>query len=916
MTSDRAVIDQWLDEWEIQNAAGHTVDIAELCQSRPDLESQFRERLDAFLQMDRLLRRQEHREHLAVTCEADRGDAVTAGMVSVTGSYEIVREHARGGLGEVYVARDCTLGRTVALKKIRGDRPVDDPHRRRFLREAEITARLDHPGIVPVLNLATDADGNPCYSMKFVDGESLSETASRLHREFQQKVAQGTAGSNWFTMNLLRPLVSRLITVCNTIAYAHSRGIIHRDIKPANIMLGAFGATYVVDWGLALYAAETSPSLTDRSEVPQYPAGECSCVLPAAVHGESADTGALTSWDTADDDQLWNETLTKTGTVVGTPAYMSPEQTLTDGTRATVLSDVYGLGATLYFVLAGRPPIEGQGDVKWLQQLRCGAIPNARSHQRAIPVALDCICRKAMSVAPEQRYPSPLELARDLENWLSDQPIVALPDSVTVRISRSLRKHRAWAQAGAAAMLLITLLSIGFAVELNSRRLRAETAEKTSVDLAADKTRLAESEAEQRKLADDQAKASLETLKKVTSRVARQLKTVDSGTREQILTVVYDGLAHITRTLETQDEIARERGIAHQEMGRVYLTAGSSSKVDATAEALRQFQQARDVFLQLTLKAPKEHVYQQDLSIAYESIGNVQLQLGHLNDAEAAYAESLRISEAELEKQPEDVSRLRDVAFGCEKCGDVRRNRGQWSEARKFYEQYLSVVRRMIQMAPSKPLYQRDLIVGRSKLGNVQRQEGLLNEAAQTYQECVAGCLALEQIPDSGIEKRDRAVNLNKLGLVLSEQKKFTEAASAFDTALQISKELLMQQPTNTLVRRDVALALLYSGSCRKELEDAERARGLYAESLSIRRELVVADGSSVSAKVELAIVLTEIGELEIGAGNPESARPMLEEGVAILKSLSDAGKLDDADGRKTLEAATGFLTQLSTGQL
>jgi serine/threonine protein kinase len=156
-----------------------------------------------------------------------------------------MRFHARGGLGEVLVAKDESLGREVALKVMQSPPGSDPDRRRRFELEAAITSLLEHPGIVPVYGAGEDEAGRPCYTMRFIQGETLRDAVRPLH-DARSPVSDTAARGLLF-----RGLLSRFITVCNTIAYAHSRGVIHRDLKPANIMLGKYGETLVVDWGLA-----------------------------------------------------------------------------------------------------------------------------------------------------------------------------------------------------------------------------------------------------------------------------------------------------------------------------------------------------------------------------------------------------------------------------------------------------------------------------------------------------------------------------------------------------------------------------------------------------------------------------------------------------------------------------------------
>jgi WD40 repeat protein/tRNA A-37 threonylcarbamoyl transferase component Bud32 len=301
----------------------------------------------------------------------------------ITGSprFCILRPHARGGLGEIFVALDPELNRQVALKELQTNRAYDEVSQSRFLLEAEVTGRLEHPGIVPVYALGRHTDGRPYYAMRFIEGETLQDAIERFHRP-----ERSTRDPKERKL-VFRRLLRSLIDTCNAVAYAHSRGIVHRDLKPRNIMLGRFGETLVVDWGIAKPLADAE-----------------------AETGEGPSLQALA-------DQA---ALTVQGAVFGTPQYMSPEQAAGAQDRVGPASDVYSLGATLYCLLVGRSPF-ADGDLSSvLERVRRGIFPAPRRLRRSIDPALEAICLKAMALKPEDRYASPLDLAADLEAWLAD----------------------------------------------------------------------------------------------------------------------------------------------------------------------------------------------------------------------------------------------------------------------------------------------------------------------------------------------------------------------------------------------------------------------------------------------------------------------------------------------------------------
>ena len=357
--------------------------------------------------------------------------------------------HAKGGLGEVWRAEDEELHREVALKRIQERHRGNAESLRRFLREAEITAKLQHPGIVPVHGLGRDADGRPCYAMRFVEGGTLDDALKRFHEADRQP------GRNAGERSLaLRELLNRFIAVCNTVAYAHSRGILHRDLKPGNIMLGDYGETLVVDWGLAKPFARTE---LERST------GEAT-LMPAAT--EDCPEGG-----------------TQHGRALGTPAYMSPEQAAGRWDVVGPASDVFSLGATLYAILTAQPPYRGPTQEIVLHQARHGEFPTPRKVKPDVPRALEAICLKAMALKPEDRHATARELGADVEKWLADEIVSAWLEPFTDRARRWMRRHRAMVASSAAAVLVALLASITgvfvlAAAERRERGLRETAQEK------------------------------------------------------------------------------------------------------------------------------------------------------------------------------------------------------------------------------------------------------------------------------------------------------------------------------------------------------------------------------------------------------------------------------------------------------
>ncbi|MGP0068029.1 MAG: tetratricopeptide repeat protein [Isosphaeraceae bacterium] len=327
--------------------------------------------------------------------------------------YRILRFHREGGLGRVYIARDEELGREVALKEIRPDKAAEAELHGRFLLEAEINGGLEHPGIVPVYSLGTYDDGRPFYAMRLVEGVSLKEAIERYHREHPRPDPSAME---------FRKLLGRFIDVCEAIAFAHSKGVLHRDLKPHNVMLGRYGETLLIDWGLAKAIGRHDP--TGAEGAVGY------TLVPPSGSGHALTLGVL-----------------------GSPPYMSPEQAAGATESLGPATDVYGLGGILFALLTGEPPVEGKTTEEVLDQVRRGAVRSPRSLNPSIPGALEAVCLKALANEPRHRYPTALELAGDVEHWLADEPVSAWREPFAVRARRWARQHRTAVSVAVAALL-------------------------------------------------------------------------------------------------------------------------------------------------------------------------------------------------------------------------------------------------------------------------------------------------------------------------------------------------------------------------------------------------------------------------------------------------------------------------------
>jgi serine/threonine protein kinase len=292
--------------------------------------------------------------------------------------YTLTRIHSTGGMGRVWVAHDADMGRDIALKELSPEKAESTELCRRFLKEARITGQLEHPGIVPVYDVARRPENKqPFYTMRFVKGRTLTVAA----HEYHQRRVSGNADSLAFLT-----LMNAFVTVCNTIAYAHSRGVIHRDLKGQNVILGDFGEVVVLDWGLA--------KLVDR---PEEQADQHS-ILPGRSTSAARD-------------------ITLQGEAIGTPAYMAPEQAAGRLDLVDRRSDVYGLGAILYEILTGHAPFCGSDVHEILRRVEEEEPVRPRQTWSEVPPPLESACLRALAKRAPERHASATELAQEVQGW-------------------------------------------------------------------------------------------------------------------------------------------------------------------------------------------------------------------------------------------------------------------------------------------------------------------------------------------------------------------------------------------------------------------------------------------------------------------------------------------------------------------
>jgi serine/threonine protein kinase/Tfp pilus assembly protein PilF len=815
--------------WRELREEGRAVSADELCADCPELLAEFRRRLENLDSWNSLRSPTNPCAVPSLQQETLTGASSlgpSPGLAQLTGpvQYRVAQLHARGGLGEVYLAHDETLHRDVALKRIRGDASGRASLLQRFVVEAEVTGRLEHPGVVPVYGLGQDAQGRPYYAMRFVRGETLHDAVARFHNADRPDREPGERAL------ALRQLLARFVTVCNTVAYAHSQGVLHRDLKPANILLGPYGETLVVDWGLAKSFERMEEVRTEETPRP---------------YGLSGDP---------------------TQDAVGTPGFMSPEQAAGQGQRVGPASDVYGLGATLYFLLVGQSPFPVGGVAERLARTQQGSYARPRSVKPAVPAALEAVCLKAMALLPASRYQTAQELAQEIEHWLADEPLAAYPDRWPTRFRRRARRHPG-AVAGTAALVLATLVALAlglWAVRAEQQRTRAER------DRAAEASRQAERQAARagalnRFLLEDllgeaapeqNPRAKHVTVEEVLDKAAGK---VEKGFPGQIDTEVDVRLA----------------------IGNTYRRLGQAER------ARPQFERA--------LALCREHLGPEDPETleALQSLASTLHEQGKLGEAEALFRQALEARRRVLGPEHADTfAVVNNLAL-------VLQDEGQFTEAEPLFREASAYCHRVFGPEHPNTLSVLDNL-GQllQRLGKFDEAESLLRQTLEVRRRVL------------GREHPLTLVTLNNLATLLDERGDLPQAEVLFRETLEAQRRIQGPDHPQTLNVQDNLATILHQ---RGELAQAEPVQ---RRSLEDHRRVLGPDHpNTLLALNNLAALLHEQGKL---AEAEASYREAVATGRRVLgaehpstllasknlgRLLQDRGRLPEAESllRQTL---------------
>jgi serine/threonine protein kinase/tetratricopeptide (TPR) repeat protein len=856
--------------------------------------------------------------------DADRTASYGIGTATSDGlRFRVLRPHARGGLGAVFVALDTELHREVALKQILDEHADEPASRARFLLEAQVTGGLEHPGIVPVYGLGTDARGRPYYAMRLIRGESLKEAIDLFHADGTPEAEPGRRSLE------LRKLLRRFVDVCNAIEYSHGRGVIHRDIKPRNIIVGKHGETLVVDWGLAKVTGRSDPG-----------AGELT--LRPSSSGSS-------------------ETLP--GSALGTPAYMSPEQAAGEIERLGPRSDVYSLGATLYFLLCGRPSQLGDDVGELLQRVQRAEFPRPRQLEPSIDPALEAVCVKAMALRPEDRYASPRLMAEDLERWMADESVSAWKEPRMRKLSRWLGRHRTIFAGSAAAILagvvgLCAVLTVQSAANTRlSQSLRRERDAKNALTAAYADLETSKSAVQARY---DLAAEAIQALHTVVTEDFLLREDRFKRLRDRLLSSASDFYGKLAALLGRETDVASRRALAQSNFELAQLT-GQVGRYEAALAAHRAVLAVREslaaepwadtgvkadvgislsavaVYLRVTGKTEEALIAcRRGLSMmenlgasdpaARAALAECRGQMAELLTRVGKPAEALaaiRLARADQEAlaavpgAPNDTrANLAAIVFG---HGALLSMSGLWAEAETEYRRAIAIRQKLVDENPDVLQFRMGQADNHLALGNLILSTGRQKEAEAEYS---AAMKAIQKLVDNYPAVTQFRIDLakvyesfgnallitgkeaeaefrkamafyqklvdenpgvsdlllllgnghNRLGISLLHVGKPVEALAEFRAASEIWRGLADGQPTIPIYREGVADTLQNLGDATRSLGRLNEARAEYERAIVWKERLIKENPTIPWYRDFLAGTLRRRSLVVLGLGDPAGA--------------------------------------------
>jgi tetratricopeptide (TPR) repeat protein/tRNA A-37 threonylcarbamoyl transferase component Bud32 len=690
------------------------------------------------------------------------------------GDYQLLEEIARGGMGVVYKARHAALHRTVAIKMLLAGRLASQQDAYRFQREAEGAALLDHPNIVPIYEVG-ELDGRPYFTMKYVEGGNLTKHVQRLAKDH-------------------RAAARLLLGIARAVDHAHQRGLLHRDLKPANILLDGPDTPLVTDFGLA--------KIVQRGEWARQPAD-----------GAAA---------------------TETGTTLGTPSYMAPEQAF-NAKSVTTAADVYSLGAILYELLTGQPPFRGDSPFATLMAAVEREPVPPRAKNPRVPRDLETICLKCLHKVPAQRYANAAALADDLQRFLNGEVIAARPAGRLERMSKWVRRHPAL--TGMAAVLALVLVVAGTV-------LHGEMQNTHEQFLRAEENYL-------------EAQKNLEE----ASRQAEQAKK-NFAEAEKQRQAALDNEKQARRILNTYYTLVREK----------------LPKYPGTEPLRREMlQDGLKYYQQFLADRRDDPLLQREVADAYDNVGWINSVVGSRAEALKAHEKALELYQKALAADPTDVKLLSRLAMNWHNVGWLRKSTQQLATALEAYEKARQIYEQLLARpgADAKELAElKDHFAGTlNNIGALHNAAGRLEVAQTNYDRAHHLREEIDRaFPDDLQAKAGLAQSYHNRAILAEHLGKRDESLQMFEKERDLRDQLARRQPRNADYQNGLASAWFSIGVSQGRRGNKTASRKAHERALEIRKKVATENVHVIGYQIALASSYSDLGGAAQADNHPKEA--------------------------------------------